>query len=135
MSTAPAYDWYQRGIALLEAGDVHAAATLLERAAEAEAGKSSIHEALARAYFRSGRFAASLDQFSIVLGLSPVNDYAHFGAGLCLGRLGRLREAVGHLRMANVMHPGNADYEAALTRWEGHAARFLGPEPSEEAAE
>ena len=125
MSTAPAYDWYQRGMALLKAGDTHAAATLFERAAEAEPGKSSIHEALARAYFGSRRFAAALKQFMLVLEISPTNDYAHFGAGLCLGRLGRLREAVGHLRLANVMRPGNDDYERALALWEGHAASLL----------
>lgn len=124
MSAAPAYDWYQRGMALLETGDVHAAATLLERAAGAEPGKSSIHEALARAYFRAGRFAAALDQFNRVLEISPANDYAVFGSGLCLGRLGRLQEAVGQLRMANVMRPGNRDYEDALTRWERHLRSF-----------
>ncbi len=128
MPAAPAYDWYQRGLALLEAGDVHAAATLLERAAEAEPGKASIHEALARAYFRSGRFKGALDQFRVVLEISPSNDYAHFGAGLCLGRLGHLREAVGHLRMANVMRPDHAEYQEALVRWEQHAERFLEPE-------
>jgi tetratricopeptide (TPR) repeat protein len=128
MSEAPAYDWFQRGMALLAAGDHHAAATLLERAAGAEPGKSSIHEGLARAYFGSGRFGRALEQFMLVLDLAPANDYAHFGAGLCLGRLGRLREAVGELRMANVMHPGNKDYEDALRLWEGHAAAFLEPE-------
>jgi tetratricopeptide (TPR) repeat protein len=125
---AKAYDWFQRGMTLLEAGDVHAAATLLERAAAAEPGKGSIHEALARAYFRSGRFKTALDQFRLVLEISPANDYAHFGVGLCLGRLGRLREAVGHLRMANVMQPDNAGYREALERWEHHADLFLEPE-------
>jgi len=128
MSTAPAYDWYQRGMALLKAGDNHAAATVLERAAAAEPRKSSIHEALARAYFGSRRFSAALEQFTLVLDISPTNDYAHFGAGLCLGRLGKLREAVGHLRMANVMRPGNADYERALGLWEGHMTSLLPPE-------
>lgn len=137
MTAAPAYDWYQRGMALLQAGDVHAAATLLERAADAEPGKSSIHEALARAYFRAGRFAAALEQFTRVLDISPANDYALFGSGLCLGRLGRLREAVGQLRMANVMRPGNADYEDALARWEHHLASFHPPsaEPGEPTSE
>jgi tetratricopeptide (TPR) repeat protein len=114
----PVYEWYQRGLTLLEAGDVHAAATVLARAAEAEPEKGSIREALARAYFRASRFNAALDEFAAALEISPANDYAHFGAGLCLGRLGRLNEAVGHLRMANVMRPGNDDYEAALTRYE-----------------
>jgi Flp pilus assembly protein TadD len=131
MSEAPAYDWFQQGMALLATGDHHAAALLLERAAGAEPGKSSIHEGLARAYFATGRFARALEQFTRVLELSPTNDYAHFGAGLCLGRLGRLREAVGQLRMANVMRPGNRDYEDALRRWERHATAFLEPEGSQ----
>lgn len=57
-----------------------------------------------------------------------MNDYAHFGAGLCLGRLGRLHEAVGHLRIANVMRPGNNDYEEALALHE----RQLGATGSEQ---
>lgn len=128
MSSTPVYDWYQRALGLLKSGDPHAAANLLEKAAESEPGKSSIHEALARAYFGSGRFGAALEQFSLVAELAPTNDYAHFGMGLCLGRLGRLREAVGHLRMANVMRPGNTDYEEALARWEGHARTLLADE-------
>jgi tetratricopeptide (TPR) repeat protein len=131
MSAPLPYDWYQRGLELMKSGDVHAAANLLEKAAEAEPGKSSIHEALARAYFRSRRFAAALEQFTLCLELSPANDYAHFGAGLCLGRLGKLREAVGHLKMANVMRPGNADYEAALEQWERHLNSLFGASGSD----
>ena len=115
---AAVYEWYQRGMELLQAGDVHAAATLLERAAAVEPDKGSIREALARAYFGSRRFDAALTEFAAALDISPVNDYAHFGAGLCLARLGRFPEAVGHLRMANVMRPGNSDYEGALARYE-----------------
>jgi tetratricopeptide (TPR) repeat protein len=112
------YEWYQRGLSLLQAGDVHAAATLLERAVKAEPDKGSIREALGRAYFRSRRFSKALEQFNEALEISPANDYAHFGAGLCHGRLGHISEAVGHLRMANVMTPDNSDYEAALQRYE-----------------
>ena len=112
------YEWYQRGLALLKAGDAHAAATVLERAAAAEPDKGSVREALGRAYYGARRFDAALDEFTAALDISPANDYAHFGAGLCLGRLGRLPEAVGHLRMANVMHPENTDYEQALARHE-----------------
>ena len=133
MAEDSAYEWYQRGLELLRSGDHHAAATLLEKAAEAEPGKSSIHEALARAYFGMRRFGAALKQFTIVIDMAPTNDYAYFGSGLCLGRLGRIREAVGHLRMANVMRPGNADYEEALARWEGHAASILGDEDASDS--
>ena len=112
------YEWYQQGLALIRAGDNHAAATVLERAAQAEPDKGSIREALARAYFGTRRYRKALDEFTAALDISPVDDYAHFGAGLCLGRLGRLKEALGHLRMANVMRPGNSDYEEALARYE-----------------
>jgi tetratricopeptide (TPR) repeat protein len=114
----PVYEWYQRGLSLLQAGDAHAAATLLERAVEAEPEKASIREALGRAYFKTGRFSKALQQFNEALEISPANDYAHFGAGLCHGRLGHISTAVGHLRMANVMTPANSDYEAALARYE-----------------
>lgn len=114
----PVYEWYTQGMALLKAGDVHAAATLLERAVAEEPDKRSIREGLARAYYGAKRFGDALEQFTAVLDISPVEDYAHFGAGLCLGRLGRLPEAVGHLRMANVMRPENEDYQGALQRYE-----------------
>ena len=117
-----AYDWYQKGLKLLSSGDNHAAAMLLERAAAEESGKSSIHEALARAYFGSRRFDDALVQFGLVLEISPANDYAHFGTGLCLRRLGRFSEAVGHLRMANVMHPENEDYRRELALSEARLA-------------
>lgn len=112
------YEWYQRGLALLKTGDVHAAAVLLANAAAEEPDKASIREALARAYFRSRRWSDALSEFEAALEISPANDYAHFGAGLSLGRLGRLHEAVGQLRMANVMRPGNEDYERALAQFE-----------------
>jgi tetratricopeptide (TPR) repeat protein len=114
----PVYEWYQQGLALIKAGDNHAAATVLERAAQAEPDKASIREALARAYFGTRRYRKALDEFTAALDISPVDDYAHFGAGLCLGRLGRVNEALGHLRMANVMRPGNSDYESAIARYE-----------------
>jgi Flp pilus assembly protein TadD len=116
------YEWFQRGVQLLRSGDVHAAATLLEKAAQAEPDKGSILEALGRAYYRMNRVGAALDQFNRALELDPASDYAHFAAGLCLHRLGRLDEARGHLRMANVMRPGIADYEQALRRTEAHSA-------------
>ncbi len=112
------YEWYQRGLALLRGGDAHAAATVLERAVAAEPDKGSIREALGRAYFDAGRIREALAEFTHLLDRNPVNDYAHFAVGLCLGRLGRIDEACGHLRMANVMRPDNADYESALARHE-----------------
>lgn len=115
---AHVYEWYQQGLALLATGDAHAAATVLERAVSEEPRKVSLRETLARAYYTAGRFTAALDQFVQALDIDPVCDYAHFGAGLCLGRLGRLDEAVGHLKMAALMRPEVDDYSQALTRHE-----------------
>lgn len=115
---ARVYEWYQRGLSLLRSGDAHAAATLLERAVDAEPDKGSLLETLGRAYYATRRFAAALDQFNSALELNPANDYAHFGAGLCLARLGRHAEAAGHLKMATVMRPDVEDYENALARQE-----------------
>ena len=91
---------------------------LFELARALEPEKGSIREALARAYFRSGRFAAAEDEFRAALDIEPVNDYAHFGVGLCRLRAGDQRGARGHLRQATVMRPDNADYRAALYRAE-----------------
>src|SRR5215204_2208713 len=50
---------YRRGIELLEEEDFEEAAAPLEEAARRAPEKSSVREALGRAYFRSGRFAAA----------------------------------------------------------------------------
>ncbi|MGH3264500.1 MAG: tetratricopeptide repeat protein, partial [Trebonia sp.] len=50
------YDWYTRGLRLLEAGSAAAAAQLLARAAGAEPESRSILEALGRAEFEAGRY-------------------------------------------------------------------------------
>ena len=49
-----------------------------------------------------------------VIDLDPVNDYAHFGLGLCLLRAGDKDTARGHLKLAVIMRPDNEDYEQAL---------------------
>ena len=77
-----AYELFKKGSALLEAGDFAAAAISLERARSLEPDKSSIREALGRAYFRTSRFEQAAEEFEAVVERHPVNDYAHF----CLGR-------------------------------------------------
>ena len=53
------YDLFQRGTQLLEAGDYHAATVPLARARDLEPDKTSIREALGRAFFRSRQFEAA----------------------------------------------------------------------------
>ncbi|MEW6477469.1 MAG: tetratricopeptide repeat protein [Actinomycetota bacterium] len=109
-----AYVRFQEGSRLLDSGNSHAAVVALERARELEPEKGSIREALARAYFRSQRVEAARVEFEKVLELDPVNDYAHFGLGLCLLRKGDRTGARGHLKMATIMRPDDEAYQEAL---------------------
>ena len=104
------YDLYKRGSDLLEHGDFSAATIPLEKARELEPEKSSIREALGRAYFRTGRYEAAADEFKAVVDRYPVNDYAHFCLGRSLEKTGRMREARKHLALAASMRPERADY-------------------------
>ncbi|MET9021403.1 tetratricopeptide repeat protein [Actinopolymorpha sp. NPDC004070] len=108
------YDWYRRGLALLEGGNSAAAAQLLERAREAEPGSKSIREALARAFFNSRHYADSAEAFEGLVDDNPSDDYAHFGLGLALSRLGRHDAAAPHLAMAAAMRPTVGHYNNAL---------------------
>jgi tetratricopeptide (TPR) repeat protein len=108
------YDWYRRGLSLLDAGDAAAAAQLLSHAAEAEPGSRSIREALARARFDSGQYAAARDAFRSLVEDRPDDDYAHFGFGLSSWRLGDLQTARQHLVLAATMRPSAAHYGSAL---------------------
>src|SRR3954447_9255902 len=76
------YLLYRRGVELLEDGSFEAATEPLAEAARREPEKSSVREALGRAYFRSGHFGEAAEEFEAVVETHPVNDYAHF----CLGR-------------------------------------------------
>jgi Flp pilus assembly protein TadD len=116
MDDAEAYVAFQEGNRLLDTGNAHAATVALERARALEPEKGSIRETLARAYFRTGRFAAAEDEFLATLELDPVNDYAHFGVGLCRLRVGDRITARRHLRLATAMRPDNDDYRAALAQ-------------------
>ena len=109
-----AYARFQEGSRLLDSGNAHAAVVALERARDLEPDKGSIREALARAYFRSRRVDAARVEFEKVLELDPVNDYAHFGLGMCLLRKGDRAAARGHLKMATIMRPGEEAYQDAL---------------------
>ncbi|MFZ4515552.1 MAG: tetratricopeptide repeat protein [Acidimicrobiia bacterium] len=109
-----AYEAFQEGSRLLNSGDAHPAVVLLERARELEPEQGSIRETLARAYFCTGRFAASAAEFAKTLELDPVNDYALYGLGMCALRTNDLENAMRNLRLAVAMRPESADYQNAL---------------------
>jgi Flp pilus assembly protein TadD len=101
---------YRRGIELLAEQDFEEAAVELEAAARRAPEKSSIREALGRAYFRSGRFAAAAEEFKAVVETHQVNDYAHFCLGRALAKTGRTEQARHHLALASNLRPERGDY-------------------------
>jgi Flp pilus assembly protein TadD len=110
------YDLFTRGSSLLESGDYEAAAIPLERARAMEPDKSSIREALGRAYFRAGRYADAREEFAAVVERYPVNDFAHFCLGRSLEKTGRRAEARRHLTLAASLRPDRADYRVYRDR-------------------
>jgi len=110
------YDLFTRGKALLEAGDYSAAAIPLEQARDFEPDKTSIREALGRAYFHAGRYGAARNEFAAVVERSPIDDYAHFCLGRSLEKTGDRVEARRHFTLAAGLRPDRADYRAYRNR-------------------
>jgi len=108
------YDWYVRGRGLLDDGNAEAAASLLAHAHAKEPGSASVLEALARATFDAGRYAEAHRLFGRLAETTPDNDYARFGLGLSLLRVGDVPGAVEQLALATAMRPARADYQRAL---------------------
>jgi len=111
-----AYELFRRGSQMLADRHPGAAAVLLERALALEPGKASILEALGQAYFNQGDHALAADRFAAIVDADPVAHYAHFGLGLSRARLGDVRAARRHLRMAALLKPDNEAYQRALAR-------------------
>ena len=116
MAGSDAYESFQEGLRLLASGSPNAAIVALEQARDREPEQASIREALARAYYGTLQLRAAETEFNKVLELDPVNDYAHFGLGLCRLRAGDPDRARGHLRLAVVMRPDRTEYHEALGR-------------------
>jgi tetratricopeptide (TPR) repeat protein len=106
--------WYQRGMELLGRGSPAAAAQVLQRASAAEPASRSVREALARAQFDAGRYAEAADNFRMIVEASPSDDYANFGLGLALARIGDHAAAAEYLALAAAMRPDAAHYAEAL---------------------
>lgn len=112
--TGGVYDWYVRGLKLLDGGNPQAAAQLLERAHAEAPDSANLREALARALFDAGRYAEAAEAFRGLTLRNPADDYAQFGLGRALSRLGQFRPAVEHLALATAMRPQREEYVRAL---------------------
>jgi Flp pilus assembly protein TadD len=104
------YELYRRGTALLDAGDCHQAAIPLARARDLAPDKTSIREALGRAFFHTGRYREAAAEFEAVADQAPTNDYALFCHGRALQLLGRHEEARRPLALACCLRPERRDY-------------------------
>jgi Flp pilus assembly protein TadD len=111
---AEVHSWYTTGLELLGKGSPAAAAQVLQRAANAEPGSRSVREALARAQFDTGQYAAAAENFRVIVEASPTDDYAHFGLGLSLARAGQHEAAAEYLALAAAMRPDRKHYTDAL---------------------
>lgn len=108
------YDWFRRGARLLAQGHPAAAEQLLSRAVAVEPHSRSIREALARAQFDAGSYAAALENFRAVALADPADDYAQFGWGVAAARLGDFETSAEHLALAVAMRPESDHYRQAL---------------------
>lgn len=104
------YDLYANGMSLLEAGEYEQAAIPLAKAARLAPEKSSVREALGRAYFRIRRYPEAAEEFEAVVERYPVNDYAHFCLGRALSLSGQRERARRHLAIAACLRPERRDY-------------------------
>lgn len=108
------YDWYVRGVELLESGNPTGALALIQPAAHAEPESRSVREALARAEFDMGLYPEAVDSFGWIVSVNPADDYAQFGLGLAAAKIGDLPQAVEHLALAAAMRPDITHYATAL---------------------
>jgi Flp pilus assembly protein TadD len=116
------YDLFQRGTALLEAGDFNSATVPLSRARDLAPDKTSIREALGRAYFRSAQYERARAEFEAVVERAPTNDYALFCLGRSLMESGRPDEARKPLVLAAGLRPDRRDYRIYRDRARARAA-------------
>lgn len=111
------YEEFKAGIDHLARRQVNEAIYHLRRAKRAEPFKTSIREALARAYYMAGRFEKSENEFSFIIHLKPDYDYAYFGSGLCLIKLGEKERGVERLKIAFALNPANEIYRRYLRKF------------------
>jgi len=110
------YDLYRRGLELLEDGSFGEATVPLAEAARREPEKTSVREALGRAYFRNRQFTEAAAEFEAVVKTHLVNDFAQFCLGRALSMAGHAERARHHLALAACLRPDRRDYRVYRDR-------------------
>ena len=126
MSADSTYTLYRKGMELLEDGSFREATEPLAEAARRAPEKTSVREALGRAYFKNRQFAEAAAEFEAVVEAAPVNDYAHFCLGRALSITGEAERARHHLALASNLQPQRRDYKLYRDRARGSSQRFSG---------
>lgn len=104
------YTLYRRGMELLAEEHFSEAAAALSEAAKREPRKTSVREALGRAYFHSDRYREAAAEFEAVVEVNPTDDYAHHCLGRALTLTGQPARARRHLAIAASLRPDRRDY-------------------------
>ncbi len=107
---AELYRLYRKGVELLEDGSFGEATVPLAEVARRAPEKTSVREALGRAYFRNRQFDEAVTEFEAVVESHPVNDFAHFCLGRALSLTGERDRARHHLALASNLRPERGDY-------------------------
>lgn len=94
------------GLALLQLGDVTAAAAELEHAAAQDRNNAGLLGHLAQSYAACGRHAEAHSTFRRAERLAPGHWPYRLGAAIALAQDGRVQEAESLLRRLNDQHPG-----------------------------
>ena len=110
MTADSTYTLYRKGMELLEDGSFAEATQPLAEAARRAPEKTSVREALGRAYFRNRQFSEAAAEFEAVVESAPVNDFAHFCLGRALTMTGETQRARHHLALASNLQPQRRDY-------------------------
>jgi Flp pilus assembly protein TadD len=104
-SRVEAYEAFREGMWLLDTREYHQAVVALQRARTLEPDKSSIREALGRAYLSSRAYREAADEFAVAVELDPTDGYAHYGLARSLERLGDPKADL-HYRLARTYRLG-----------------------------
>lgn len=97
-----AYNHFKAGRDLLNQNHPAQASVALAKAHRLAPGEVSICEALGRAYYNFGAYEKAREVFNEAVELAPTNNYAHFGLGKSLEKLGEKRLARRHFKLAKV---------------------------------
>ena len=104
------YRLYRRGVELLADRDFAQAQSSLAEAARRAPEKTSVREALGRAYYGTGEYKKAAEEFEAVIETYHTNDYAHHCLGRALAKCGERDRARHHLAMAAGLRPERRDY-------------------------